>query len=58
MPDTFEKLYEEFRNRLPRHIAADDDLLKELLNIQKEGGKDALQDKLKEMIEQVGEGED
>ncbi len=48
-------MYEEFCKRLPKRVPADEKLLKELLDIQREKGKAALQDQLKEMIEKIGE---
>ncbi len=55
MPDIFENLYDELSKRLPNK--GDRELLKELLDIQKKGGKEMLQGRIKSMMEEL-EGAD
>lgn len=58
LADVYDKMFQELTKRFPNGSPADEKLLKELLDLQREGGKAALQDRLKEMIEKIGAQED
>ena len=57
MPDTFDKLYEGLNGQLPNK--QDKELLKTLLDALRDGGKQAVVDKIDEIIDDlVEEGSD
>ncbi len=53
MPDTFDKLYEDLSGELPNK--QDKELLKTLLDALRDGGKQAVVDKIDEIIDDLVE---
>lgn len=55
MPDKYEQIHQALKPKLPRK--EDADLLRVLLDAQKEGGKEAVKALIEKLIEEIEEGE-
>ena len=55
MSEIHEQIYQALKAKLPRK--EDADLLKVLLDVQKEGGKEAVKSLIRKIIEEIEEGE-
>lgn len=55
MSDIYEQIYQELTSKLPRN--EDIELLKVLINALKKGGKDLVKSVIKELIQEIEEGE-
>ena len=55
MSDIYEQIHQALKPKLPRK--EDADLLRVLLNVQKEGGKEAVKSLIGKLIDEIEEGE-
>lgn len=52
MTDAYDRLYQGISEKLPSK--ADREILKELVDLQRKGGKEVLKEKIQELVDKVG----